>query len=121
MNNELREKLEIGMGCADRCQFCHGFWEKVAPYLCPDCAEKIRKLGYRKVPELKVLGEPEMSQIEPPSSPEVNAFRDNPANEFGETTLELKTIASYSILFAKKAVQAQRDYDQRQIEEANHD
>jgi len=49
MDKEAQEKIvEVGMYYSDRCQFCHDFGEKIEPYLCPECIEKIIKLGYRK-------------------------------------------------------------------------
>ena len=49
MDMEAQEK-ETGMYFPDRCQFCHSFGEKIEPYLCPDCVERMRKLGYVKLP-----------------------------------------------------------------------
>lgn len=46
--DKTARKVEDGMYSSDRCQFCGDFGEKVEPYLCPKCAEKIRKLSYHK-------------------------------------------------------------------------
>lgn len=42
----MTEELREGMYLSDRCQFCREFGEKVEPYLCPKCKERIEKLGY---------------------------------------------------------------------------
>ena len=52
---ELREKIEKGMYFSDRCQFCREFGEKVEPYLCSDCKERIKELGYVKLAENQEL------------------------------------------------------------------
>jgi len=46
---EAQEKIKDGMHFSDRCQFCRDFGEKAEPYLCPECVERIKKLGYRKL------------------------------------------------------------------------
>ena len=55
MKDEMRKEITRGMYFSDRCQFCHDFGEKVEPYLCPDCKERIRKLGYVKLAENQEL------------------------------------------------------------------
>ena len=50
MDKELKEAK--GMFFSDRCQFCHEFGEKIEPYLCPDCKERIHKLGYVKLVDM---------------------------------------------------------------------
>lgn len=34
-------ETEKGMFYSDRCKFCHDFGEKIEPYLCEDCKQKI--------------------------------------------------------------------------------
>ena len=82
-------------------------------------AEKLIDAGYLhksqlEEVELKPLGEEEISRLPLPTEEEVFAFRDNPNNEFGNTTLELKTIAAYCIVFAKKVNQATIDANVKQ-------
>ena len=36
-----QQKLVEGMYFSDRCQFCHEFGEKVEPFLCEQCRDKI--------------------------------------------------------------------------------
>lgn len=44
MSNEIKEVKKIlnkGMYSSDRCWFCREFGEKVEPFLCEDCRQKI--------------------------------------------------------------------------------
>lgn len=48
--------MEKGMGYSDRCQFCREFGEKVEPYLCEDCRDKmLRWFNSKSFPELRLL------------------------------------------------------------------
>ena len=50
-----QELKENGMFYSDRCQFCHQFGPKTEPFLCPDCIELIKKLGYVKLADAQKL------------------------------------------------------------------
>jgi len=53
LSNRRKDK---GMGFSDRCHFCHEFGEKVEPYLCEECRDKIiRWLNSKTLGELADL------------------------------------------------------------------
>ena len=98
----------LGEGYSDRCQFCHEFGEKVAPYLGSDGREKIIKLGYRFIPELKVLSSEQLRSYPYKVS---TALRD----AFTEKDGTLISPLTYSFVDIEKVAQAQRDYDMEQL------
>ncbi len=49
---EAKETMMTGMYYSDKCQFCHEFGRKAAPYLCLDCKEKIHKFEQQRVARL---------------------------------------------------------------------
>jgi predicted amidophosphoribosyltransferase len=51
--------MNAGMFASDRCKFCHDFWDKEKPYICPDCWQSIKEVikEYKNelCPEIKKL------------------------------------------------------------------
>jgi len=36
--------IEPGMFLSDRCHFCGSYYDKIKPYICPDCWERIKEV-----------------------------------------------------------------------------
>jgi hypothetical protein len=78
--------------------------------------EEILNLFKESLNELPLLSDEGISNVDVPTEKEIVAFIEDKKNSFGDTPIERKKIAAYTVIFSMKVAQAERDLIKQFIE-----